>query len=59
MTDDLLFIVVTGAGEDARTEWDTLRRLFKPPPFWPGHDYGARPASNPFLRCKDFAALTA
>jgi hydroxyacylglutathione hydrolase len=65
---DLLFVGKVGGTSndaDARTEWDSLQRLMKSLPdattIWPGHDYGARPAStvglekssNPFLLCKD------
>ncbi len=71
-TGDLLFVGKvggTGSDADARTEWDSLRRLMREwPPHaavWPGHDYGARPsstvawelASNPFLLCPDLAAF--
>lgn len=66
MTGDLLFVGKVGGTSndaDARTEWDSLQRLLAAVPddatVWPGHDYGARPAStialekatNPFLLC--------
>jgi hydroxyacylglutathione hydrolase len=72
LTGDLLFVGKVGgthSDEDARTEWESLRRLLRewPPEttIWPGHDYGARPSStlawerefNPFLTCPDFAAF--
>ena len=74
ITGDLLFVGKVGgtrSDEDARTEWDSLRRVMSLPEattVWPGHDYGVRPsstialekASNPFLRCadvEDFLAL--
>ena len=72
LTGDLLFVGKVGgtASEaDARTEWDSLRRLLRewPPEttVWPGHDYGARPSStmawerrcNPFLQCGDVEAF--
>jgi hydroxyacylglutathione hydrolase len=71
ITGDLLFVGKVGgtrSDEDARTEWDSLRRVMSLPPtttVWPGHDYGARPsstlalemASNPFLGCADVEAF--
>jgi hydroxyacylglutathione hydrolase len=72
ITGDLLFVGKiggTGSSADARREWDSLHRLLNVLPesttVWPGHDYGARPAStlalekrsNPFLLCADFAAF--
>lgn len=72
ITGDLLFVGKvggTGSDADARTEWDSLRRLLRDWPehttIWPGHDYGARPSStlaweratNPFLQCGDLAAF--
>ena len=63
---DLLFVGKVGGtatDADARTEWDSLQRLLRAvaddATVWPGHDYGARPAStialekatNPFLLC--------
>jgi glyoxylase-like metal-dependent hydrolase (beta-lactamase superfamily II) len=68
ITGDLLFVGKVGGTEgDAagRAEWDSLQRLLRAVPdsatVWPGHDYGARPAStialerktNPFLLCRD------
>jgi glyoxylase-like metal-dependent hydrolase (beta-lactamase superfamily II) len=68
ITGDLLFVGKVGGtstDEDARTEWDSLRRLLAEIPdhatVWPGHDYGVRPSStialekrtNPFLQCPD------
>ena len=70
MTGDLIFVGKVGgtaSDDDARTEWESLRRVLDRYPdhttVWPGHDYGARPsstlalerASNPFLRCADVA----
>ncbi|HTM04458.1 MAG TPA: hydroxyacylglutathione hydrolase family protein [Vicinamibacterales bacterium] len=64
ITGDLLFVGKVGGtpnDADARTEWDSLQKLLHAVPddatVWPGHDYGARPAStvalekatNPFL----------
>ena len=74
VTGDLLFVGKVGGtrtDDDARIEWESLRRLEALPDattVWPGHDYGVRPsstlalekASNPFLRCAsvdDFLAL--
>ncbi len=72
ITGDLLFVGKvggTGSDADARTEWDSLRRLLRDWPehttIWPGHDYGVRPSStlaweratNPFLQCEDLAAF--
>jgi hydroxyacylglutathione hydrolase len=71
ITGDLLFVGKVGgttSDEDARVEWDSLRRLQSMPgetTVWPGHDYGVRPsstlalerASNPFLRCADVNAF--
>jgi hydroxyacylglutathione hydrolase len=73
ITGDLLFVGKVGgtrSDEDARVEWNSLRRLLELPDettVWPGHDYGARPsstialekASNPFLRCPDVDAFLA
>ena len=49
MTGDLIFVGKVGGtktDEDARVEWDSLRRVLKTIPasatLWPGHDYGAR-----------------
>jgi glyoxylase-like metal-dependent hydrolase (beta-lactamase superfamily II) len=65
-TGDLLFVGKVGgtsSDADARTEWTSLQRLLGAvsdmATVWPGHDYGARPAStialekatNPFLLC--------
>ncbi len=67
MTGDLIFVGKvggTGNDADARTEYDSLRRVMETVPdattVWPGHDYGARPSStmawerqtNPFLQCE-------
>lgn len=72
ITGDLLFVGKVGGTHsdvDARTEWDSLRRLLLVVPdaatVWPGHDYGVRPSStigierktNPFLLCRDADAL--
>lgn len=72
LTGDLLFVGKIGGTEteaDARTEWESLRRVLDVVPdtatVWPGHDYGARPSStvglernsNPFLQCEDADAL--
>jgi len=72
ITGDLLFVGKVGgthSDDDARTEWDSLQRTLAAFPehttIWPGHDYGARPAStlalekvsNPFLLCKDIGAF--
>jgi hydroxyacylglutathione hydrolase len=72
MTGDLLFVGKVGGtehDEDARREWDSLRRLLETIPehctVWPGHDYGVRPSStmalerqtNPFLLCDDLEAF--
>jgi glyoxylase-like metal-dependent hydrolase (beta-lactamase superfamily II) len=72
ITGDLLFVGKIGgtnSDHDARLEWNSLQRLLKLLPdgatVWPGHDYGARPAStialekksNPFLLCADLAAF--
>jgi glyoxylase-like metal-dependent hydrolase (beta-lactamase superfamily II) len=69
LTADLLFVGKIGGTEsdaDARTEYDSLRRLVRDVPgratVWPGHDYGCRPSStidleletNPFLLAKSF-----
>ena len=66
ITGDLLFVGKVGGttgDRDARTEWDSIQRLLRSvaddATVWPGHDYGARPAStialekatNPFLQC--------
>ena len=73
ITGDLLFVGKVGGTRDdadARTEWESLRRIAALPDattVWPGHDYGARPsstlalekASNPFLRCADVEAFLA
>jgi len=68
ITGDLLFVGKIGGtetDEDARIEYESLQRLLRELPdettIWPGHDFGARPAStialekatNPFLRVKD------
>jgi len=68
VTGDLLFVGKVGGTEneaDSRTEWKSLQQLLASVPddatVWPGHDYGARPAStialekatNPFLLCAD------
>jgi len=67
ITGDLLFVGKVGgtsSDEEARIEWHSLQRLVTDIPddatVWPGHDYGARPAStmalekatNPFLLCR-------
>jgi len=67
LTGDLLFVGKVGGtsnDDDARVEWKSLQRILKFLPsettVWPGHDYGARPASslglertlNPFLLCE-------
>lgn len=67
---DLLFVGKVGGTDnavDARIEWNSLQRVLTEVPdaatVWPGHDYGARPAStiaiernsNPFLRCADLS----
>ena len=67
ITGDLLFVGKVGgtsSDEEARVEWHSLQRLVTDIPddatVWPGHDYGARPAStmalekatNPFLLCR-------
>jgi glyoxylase-like metal-dependent hydrolase (beta-lactamase superfamily II) len=72
LTGDHLFVGKIGGTSterQARTEWDSLQRLLRDWPdaltIWPGHDYGARPAStiaweketNPFLLCRDFQAF--
>jgi hydroxyacylglutathione hydrolase len=72
ITGDLLFIGKVGgtsSDSDARTEWNSLRRLMSLVPdaatVWPGHDYGVRPSStmalerrtNPFLLCEDVDAF--
>jgi glyoxylase-like metal-dependent hydrolase (beta-lactamase superfamily II) len=72
ITGDLIFVGKVGGtrtDEDARVEWDSLRRVLGAMPdgatIWPGHDYGARPSStialeketNPFLRCGDVDAF--
>ena len=72
ITGDLIFVGKVGGtrtDEDARTEWDSLRRVLGAMPdaatVWPGHDYGARPSptialekeTNPFLRCGDVDAF--
>jgi len=72
ITGDLIFVGKVGGTrteDDARTEWDSLRRVLAAMPdaatVWPGHDYGARPSStialeketNPFLRCGDVDAF--
>lgn len=66
LTGDLLFVGKvggTGSEPEAHREWESLQRLVGQIPdeatVWPGHDYGARPAStmalekatNPFLLC--------
>lgn len=66
VTGDLLFVGKVGGtanDADARTEWESLRRVMRDIPdaatVWPGHDYGVRPSStlalekatNPFLLC--------
>jgi hydroxyacylglutathione hydrolase len=72
VTGDLLFVGKVGgtaSEEEARLEWDSLRRLLEIIPdaatVWPGHDYGVRPSStvalerqtNPFLQCADLQAF--
>jgi len=72
LTGDHLFVGKVGGTsgtQDARAEWDSLHRLLRDWPdhttVWPGHDYGARPAStmawekqtNPFLLCRDLDAF--
>jgi hydroxyacylglutathione hydrolase len=72
VTGDLLFVGKVGgtsSDQDARLEWESLRRLLDTLPdevtVWPGHDYGVRPSStiglekqtNPFLRCEDLASF--
>lgn len=72
VTGDLLFVGKVGGtpnGEEASTEWHSLRRVLDGVPdectVWPGHDYGVRPSStmglekatNPFLRCEDLQAF--
>jgi hydroxyacylglutathione hydrolase len=72
VTGDLLFIGKVGGtsnDQDARLEWESLRRLLDILPdeatVWPGHDYGVRPSStiglerqtNPFLRCEDLTSF--
>jgi glyoxylase-like metal-dependent hydrolase (beta-lactamase superfamily II) len=72
VTGDLLFVGKVGGtttDEEARTEWNSLRRLLATIPdmctVWPGHDYGVRPSSsigmerktNPFLLCPDEASF--
>jgi glyoxylase-like metal-dependent hydrolase (beta-lactamase superfamily II) len=68
ITGDLLFVGKIGgtaSDEDARTEWESLRRVLGELPdetiVWPGHDYGCRAATtialekanNPFLEVLD------
>ena len=72
ITGDLIFVGKVGGtrtDDDARVEWNSLRRVLEQAPdaatVWPGHDYGARPSStiglekatNPFLRCADLDAF--
>ena len=72
VTGDLIFVGKVGGTKteaDARTEWESLRRVLAEVPdgttVWPGHDYGSRPSStiglerqtNPFLRCADLEAF--
>ena len=72
ITGDLIFVGKVGGtrtDEEARVEWDSLRRVLATIPdaatVWPGHDYGARPSStialeketNPFLRCDRIEAF--
>jgi len=72
VTGDILFVGKVGGtsnDEDARVEWQSLRRILERFPadatVWPGHDYGARPSStlameresNPFLQCADIGAF--
>jgi hydroxyacylglutathione hydrolase len=72
VTGDLLFVGKVGgtrSEEEARVEWDSLRRVLTSVPdeatVWPGHDYGVRPSStiglekqtNPFLLCPDVDAF--
>jgi len=72
ITGDLIFVGKVGGtrtDEEARVEWDSLRRVLATIPdqatVWPGHDYGARPSStialeketNPFLRCEGIEAF--
>jgi glyoxylase-like metal-dependent hydrolase (beta-lactamase superfamily II) len=72
LTGDHLFVGKiggTGSEADARTEFDSLRRMLDELPdettVWPGHDYGCRPSStiglerrnNPFLLARDLEAF--
>ena len=72
ITGDLIFVGKVGGtrtDEEARVEWDSLRRVLATIPdqatVWPGHDYGVRASStiqleratNPFLLCADVAAF--
>lgn len=74
ITGDLLFVGKIGGTATeaaARREYESLARALDELPddttVWPGHDYGARPSStialekatNPFLRCADFAEFLA
>lgn len=74
ITGDLLFVGKvggTGTDEEARAEYESLRRVLRDLPpettVWPGHDYGCRPSStlalearmNPFLRVRDVDAFLA
>jgi hydroxyacylglutathione hydrolase len=74
ITGDLLFVGKVGgthSDADARTQWDSLQRVLRSvsddATVWPGHDYGARPAStvalekatNPFLLCASGDELVA
>lgn len=72
ITGDLLFVGKIGgtsSDEDARVEWNSLKRvlgeLTDATTIWPGHDYGCRPSTsvalekrcNPFLQCEDIKAF--
>lgn len=74
ITGDLLFVGKVGGTHtesDGCTEYESLQRLMREWPeqttIWPGHDYGARPATtlalekitNPFLRCNHAGAFLA
>jgi len=72
LTGDTLFVGTvggTGLGDDARIEYNSLRRIMTLDDnieVWPGHDYGVQPHStigherttNPFLLCPSFEAFT-
>lgn len=70
ITGDTLFVGKVGgtySEEDARTEFESLKKIMALPPdtgVWPGHNYGVKPAStiefelanNPFIkRLADFS----